>query len=289
MRIVVEPCFNEAHFMKAHIANMCELLEPDLFVIAEGMFPNGPEAHKAPAQDFADKWTTDGVRSKDIEELYDIVSDANEMYDTQIHIVKMEYDPKDINRQTYIKSYRAFEGIIDPSPGDMIFPVECDMFLSPTQAKTLLETCSTIGPDAGIYSTYTRFFEAPYVLFNDDRPRSIAFRYGSGELYNWHLNVYCDERYFDRLLGIDLGVFHYEWLRPDWYWDMRIDQLPRTDNTWTVIPEVRKAIEQGRDDLQQRIDEATSDFHLKFVVNRLGPEDHPIHILDHPNFVKYYG
>jgi len=289
MRIIVEPCFNEAHFMQAHIANMCEFLEPDVFVIAEGMFPNGPEAHKAPEADFKDRWTTDGVRSKDIEELRDLVSDANQAYDTEIHIVEMDYDPVDINRQTYIKSYNAFKEVVSPSPEDLIFPIECDMFLTKTQADVLLGFCNDMKPDSGIYSSYTRFFEAPYVEFNDDRPRKIAFRYGSGKLYDTIMNEFCDERYFDKLLGLDLGVFHYEWIRPGWYYDMRVEQLPRTDNTWEVLSDLRYEIEQGPDNLQHRIDIATMTFHVKFTVSNLGPEDHPPQILSHPNFVKYYG
>ena len=42
-KIVIEPCFNEAHFLEFQIPNICDYLCPDVFVIAEGMFPTGPE------------------------------------------------------------------------------------------------------------------------------------------------------------------------------------------------------------------------------------------------------
>ncbi len=129
-KIVVEPCFAEAHFLERHIYNVCDYLQPNVFVIAEGMFPHGPENTLGNTQNFSEQFTLDGKRSFDFHEMKAAVERCQRSYpEIEFHLLEMDY--RDIDTATaYYEAYTSFLNVISVSPTDIIFPLECDLFFT---------------------------------------------------------------------------------------------------------------------------------------------------------------
>lgn len=295
MRIAVEPCFNEAHFMEAHINNICEYLRPDLFVIAEGMFPRGPENSLTNTETFKRKWTKDGVRSRDFDQLEAIVDKASDRWlKTRIQLVKMDYAPTAHTAQVYYEVFTSFLKFVKPTKDDVIFTLESDLFFTKDQAEKFLEVCSNTSPGQGFNASYRMFFESPMVcMAHAGRSRRVMFRWGDGAMYDKIAREYFTESYNKVLPTAQLDLFHYEWVRPDWYFDLRLAQLPegpadRPVGVHQAIRQMRDLIRSKPQDLQAEFDRSWNKyFALKTVP--LAIADHPKHILTHPNFVYYYG
>jgi hypothetical protein len=289
MRIVVETCFNEGHIMPYHIANVCDRFDPDFYVIAEGVFPYGPENSVRDIMGFKNRWTTDGFRSKDIDLLRETVREANSKYRAEVILKEMDYGRAG-TRHAYNVAFMSFLQHVEPAPGDLIFTLEPDLFFTKTQAENLIEICTRIGPGGGVNSTYCEIFESPKVVTDKGRVRRVAFRYGDGRAYAIMCRDYYTESFlrYSHMVNARLGLFHYAWMRPGWYFDMRLEQLPRKGDLTHRLRTVRDTIGAGGEDLQKKLN-ALSRGDLRLVVTDMKREDHPEHIWEHPNFKRYYG
>ena len=91
-KIVIVPTFAESHLIKCQIPNIIDTINPDYIVYQEGLFPNGTEGNKQYTTEWLDKYTTDGKRGFDWEELRKIVYDAqNEYPSTEIIFNPIDY------------------------------------------------------------------------------------------------------------------------------------------------------------------------------------------------------
>ena len=124
MFIVVEPCFAEGHILEAHVRNVCEYLCPDHLIVAEGMFPAGPEnsLHGAAATAFRENYTLDGTRSFDIELMRFIIKKCQQDYtNTEIHWIEMKYDHGLDTSKAYQYVYTMPARMFSLKPEDIIF------------------------------------------------------------------------------------------------------------------------------------------------------------------------
>ena len=71
-KIVIAPIFNDTHLVKLQIPNIIKSINPDYILYNEGMFPSGPESTTNVDNDFVNKYTLDGKRGFDYEELQDV-------------------------------------------------------------------------------------------------------------------------------------------------------------------------------------------------------------------------
>ena len=304
-RIVVEPCFADAHFLRGHIQNVCEYLKPDLFVIAEGMFPAGPENNTANLENFKQKYTLngDGKRSFDFREMTDIVTECIQRYpDVQIHWILMDYGDKN-TKECYIDAYHSFLQVIDPvdiSPETLIFPLETDLFFTEAQAVAVLIDAEALKPGEGFGSVFHEFYESPRVYFNNnERVRKLVFKYGEGTLYHNVIAGNFEDKHSPKSSGFSpdcyipirpFQLFHYQWVRPKTYSDFRISaQLNRSPKVIKQYIHAREVIRAQKSTLTQQDLNLVSDKGFVLTLNNLRLKDHPKHMWRHPNFEYYYG
>jgi len=287
-KIVIEPCFNEAHFLERHIRNVCDYLKPDIFVIAEGMFPKGPENTLSGNESFVRKFTLDGKRSFDFQEIKTSIKKCQQDYPrVEFHLLEMDYGNMD-TALAYHTAYTSFLNVTSVASDDIVFPLECDLFFTEEQGRKVVDLCNTLTQDTGFCSTFQMFFESPKVNIAKKRARKIAFRYGTGRMYDEVMLRNFNDTYQNVFIPtFDFGIFHYEWVRPGKYFKLRLVQLPKIHGLSEVFKRAQEIIRSKPTNLQAALDkEITKRYPL--VVNNLKLEDHPRHIHDHPNLEYYY-
>ena len=291
-RIVVEPCFNEAHLLEAHIRNICDYLHPDMFVIAEGAFPRGPENTLEINDKFKSLYTLDGYRSFDFNEMQNTINHLKNVYpEVEFQFLQMNYG--DVTTQVaYRIAYDSFQKDYNPDSEDIIFMLETDLFITKSQADRINQLCDELKPDEGFCSTFRTFFESPQVCIRglQDRKRKVAVKYGTGKTYHKVGEGNFYDSYLQFLPIYDLKLFHYEWIRPLDYFELRLAQLQRDKVTENALRQCRKTIMKQPKNLQWCLDrDNPKESRFTLTLNAIKPEDHPIHIWTHPNFERYYG
>lgn len=283
-KIVIEPCFNEAHFMPYHIDNICEYLQPDVYVISEGAFPLGPEG--TVSSDELSEFTLNGYgkRSFDFLELNDIVEIYAKKYERTLFILEpMDYGACS-TQEAYFKAYNNFLSRCVMHPEDIIFSIECDIFLNQDQASKILALCTTLQPGEGFGSTYKRFFESPFIEMSQPTKRKVAFKYGDGSYYKNTIDKNFDDTYLSYLPIYDLKLHHYEWIRPGKYFDLRLAQLKRNQ-------ELYKQLQEARNFIQATPRSSTKDLsqfsQLDLIESSAPITEFSPHILQHEKFKNY--
>ncbi|NIM44916.1 MAG: hypothetical protein GTN80_03700 [Nitrososphaeria archaeon] len=272
MKIVTVPIFNEAHLLPHFLKNVNEVIEPDLIILNEGMFPHGPENRHNISDRFIELYTHngDGKRSFDIESTRIFASEHE-------NVVLNEMDYGDIStKDAYIQAFT--HGIPENTPKTAsIFLTEADVFIHEGDRKHLIEISRDLPDDKVLTATFMRFFIAPHVRIYPDKERRIVMKYGDGSLVR---KVAADnflDHYVDRYaIHTDLRVYHYEWIRPGKYYSARRAQFegarPEALMRWHDV---------ARDQILRGEDINTSQ-PLRLETDRT--IEHPIHIREHPSF-----
>ena len=151
-RIVIIPCFGEAHFTALQIDNLIDTLKPTHIIYNEGLFPKGPENKGGVDNVFKDKFCyKDTNLAWDTEELQTIITQAQEKYlDTVIKWNPVDYSDIDANN-CFVHSVSNFSKFdIDIQKGDLIFPLEGDVFFHSNDVELLEKFCNDLKPDEGL-------------------------------------------------------------------------------------------------------------------------------------------
>lgn len=290
--IVIEPCFNELHMEKLHIRNLCDYFNPDIYIIAEGIFPKGPENNMSldSYNKFKDKYTLDGKRSFDYNELkLEIEKCKKEYPNIKFYLIDMNYPEQQHTTDTYYQLFTFFiSDLIDVNPEDIIIPSESDMFFTKEQAKLCKLQIDNLELNTGFGSSYLNFFESPKVQKIIRFGRKVAFKYGNGTYYKKIMEKFLWENEYSKLLPIyDYRTFHYEWIRPGKYFDMRIEQVPRE---WSKeFIKARDLIRIKPKNLVYRLStEIKQRWTFELSVINTPKEYHPKHVWKHENFRYYY-
>ena len=293
-KIVIEPSFMEGHFMDAHIHNICEYLHPDIYIVAEGMFPKGPESNTINITKFKESYTIDGHRGFDYQLVQQAIDDnAKRFPEITFMLIDMDYGPNMKTSEAYYQVFTRFLKHVQVFPDDIIIPLECDMFFTEDQANTTLKAIEKLKLDQGLGASCKSFFEAPYVIFAREstaRTRKLAFRYGTGQLYDSVMKIFFWEDTYRHLLhNIDLQLFHYEWIRPGKYFEARIAQLNRQDSLWAEARDARDFIYEKppMEELLAHLPIFNKNWSIKYDAHDI--IDHPKHIRNHETWKYYYG
>lgn len=288
-KIVISPCFNELHFLKHKIHNTCEYLQPDHFILADGMFPRGPEnkTQEAELNIIIKNYTLngEGKQSFDYRELENLLSECSSKYpSTKFYLIPMDYSNVKSHDEAYYKSYNIFRNFIKTNPDDLIFPLECDLFLTQEQSSTLLSLCKNLKPNHSLMSDYYQFFESPGVIMHTKRYRRLVYRYGDGKVWGCY-------KTFGSSHDSGIRAFHYEWIRPNRYFELRLLQLKREYTP--VIRELKAIIRSKPDDLNTHLKNALKKLgskvkDLPLEVSKIKLTDHPKHFHKHESFRYYY-
>lgn len=290
-KIVIIPCFGEAHFTKLQIDNLMSTIKPDVIIYNEGLFPAGPENKGGIDSNFINKFCyQDTNLAWDTKLIQQTIQDAQIKYpDTKIIWNHMTYDNLDAS-QCYTKAVSNFlEFGIQINPGDLLFPLEGDVFFHENDMELLNEYISKLDYDQGLQAPYLDFMENQfYVEGNSLYPemihqRRIVIKFGTWENYKNIVKNFISQKY-NMLITFPRYIFHYAWWRPGKYKELRIHQLIRK-------PEYHQnflsALEQARTSTQSNIVIRPDRNHgdPNRYITRI-EIDHPKEIINHENFIK---
>lgn len=306
-KIVIVPTFCESHLIKHQIPNIIDTINPDYIVINEGMFPNGTEGNKTITQEWLDKYTLngEGKRGFDYPELQEIVKDAQKKYSNiTIMLNEMDYDDSMTSTQCYVKATTGFkEWGIDVEEGDYIFPYEGDVFHHEDDAEEIQNFMGQIEPGEGFRSIWIDYMqnfwyvekqrikpwlpESKHHYEGNYMSRRICFRYDEGGVkYLNMLNNFMSTDHhhpvkgYGMLYPTDLVTYHYAWIRPDKYRELRCDQLQRSPGYWDNFVKGLDKCDDYQDreiTIRPHIAQGTTSRDVIFF-NEL---PHPKHIKDH--------
>tara|TARA_B100000902_G_scaffold397402_1_gene461079 strand:+ start:2082 stop:3065 length:984 start_codon:yes stop_codon:yes gene_type:complete len=255
-KIVIVPTFAESHLIKCQIPNIIDTINPDYIVYQEGLFPNGTEGNKQYTTEWLDKYTTDGKRGFDWEELRKIVYDAqNEYPNTEIILNPIDYQQGMTSTDCYVKACLNLEDLgIKFEEGDYIFPYEGDVFHHEKDKKEIDGYINQIEPGQGFRSIWVDYMQnfwysekcriKPWLGEKYDEEdnymsRRICLRYDEGGVfYKNVLDNFMTTDYHNPLSGYgmlyptDLITYHYAWIRPGKFRELRCDQLQRQNGYW---------------------------------------------------------
>ena len=255
-KIVIVPTFAESHLIKCQIPNIIDTINPDYIVYQEGLFPNGTEGNKQYTTEWLDKYTTDGKRGFDWEELRKIVYDAqNEYPSTEIILNPIDYQQGMTSTDCYVKACLNLEDLgIKFEEGDYIFPYEGDVFHHEKDKKEIDGYINQIEPGQGFRSIWVDYMQnfwysekcriKPWLGEKYDEEdnymsRRICLRYDEGGVfYKNVLDNFMTTDYHNPLSGYgmlyptDLITYHYAWIRPGKFRELRCDQLQRQNGYW---------------------------------------------------------
>ena len=298
-KIVIAPIFCESHLIKYQIKNIIHTINPDYIVYNEGMFPSGPESTTNVSSDFIEKYTLDGRRGFDYEELKEIVYENQQEYkDTKIILNEMNY-PKNMSHapSCYTEACSNFKEVgIDIKEGDYIFPFEGDVFHHEDSKEEIEGYLEQLEPNTGFRSIWIDFIESQYYaekknlspLNNNGiggRSRRVCVRYGDMNFYKNVLSNFMTQKY-PMLFPTDLITYHYAWWRPEKYKQLRFEQLNRHPQYWINFDKGLEEIKSnGNIDGGDVVIRPDSPVDKKNRYASYININHPKHIKEHPNYL----
>jgi hypothetical protein len=296
-KVVIIPVFCEAHLVKFQIPNIIDTINPDYIIYNEGMFPRGPESSTIVNDNFLQKYTLDGYRGFDYDDMKDIVEDAKFKYpNTNIILNEMSYEGLSSAPECYFKACSNFSELgIEIEPGDYIFPYEGDVFHHQDSKVEIQGYLDQLTNDTGFTSNWIDFLETQYycerstlVPFLDNkegRHRKVCIRFGTWDFYKDVLLNFMTQKY-PMLSPTDLVTFHYAWWRPGKYKQLRFTQLQRPAIYWEQFETGLQQIKQNKNNIKTdvliRPSREIGSIHRNATYFEI---DHPKHIKSHPNWI----
>tara|TARA_R110001592_G_scaffold262716_1_gene528078 strand:+ start:555 stop:1445 length:891 start_codon:yes stop_codon:yes gene_type:complete len=293
-KIVIIPNFCEAHFIKLQIPNLIETINPDVIIYNEGLFPTGPESKLIVTPEFRKKYCyKDTNLGFDTEQTQNAIHEANEKYTNTVIIHnEMKFPEGTSAPEAYKLAVSNFEELgIKVEHGDYIFPLEPDIFHHENSNLEIKGYLEQLEPNQGFTSLWYDFLETQYFIERDCHPgqggqikgRKICIRFGDWEFYNRVVLEFMTQNY-SMLFSTDLQTFHYNWFRFDKYKELRFEQIVRNPTYW---PEFEQGLQQIRKNTGEQLVTLRPSWkgHIREHAARI-ELDHPVHIKDHPNYLK---
>ena len=303
-KIVIVPTFGESHLIKYQIPNIIDTINPDYIIYNEGLFPGGTEGKKELTKEWLDEYTLDGKRAFDYKDLEKIVDDAQKEYpNTKIILNPIDYNESMTSTDCYVAGCTNFEELgIKVEEGDYIFPFEGDVFHHEDAKDEIQGYMDQIEPGQGFRSIWIDYMQNFwYVEKSRIKPwlpeeehhhdgnymsRRICVRYDKdGKFYDEILNNFMTTNYhnpnegYGMLFPTDLITYHYAWIRPGKFRELRCDQLQRWEGYFDIIKHgLDKADELTYSEILFRIE------HYKLTkgwIKYFDMFEHPKHIKEH--------
>jgi len=291
-KIVIMPTFCESHLIKYQIPNIIDTINPDYIIYNEGLFPKSTEGNKEITQEWLDKYTIDGHRGFDFNELEHIVYEAQLKYsNVKIILNKMEYTGLIDSTDCYIAATTNFSDFgIDIQPGDFIFPYEPDVFHHENSKNEIENYMSQLKEDTGFRSNWIDFVENQYYVERTSlnnmtcRSRRICIKFGTWEFYISVLRKFMHEYDYNMLYPTDLITYHYCWWRPGKFKELRFDQLKRDSMYWQYYrQQLEKVHEAKYSNIKIRYNKHDQDSSAYIACTC--DFDHPSHIKSHDCYI----
>jgi len=290
-QIVIIPCFGEAHFTSLQIDNLVNTLKPDYIIYNEGLFPQGPENKGGVDDNFKKEFCFNNTNlAWDTELLQSVIKLSQEKYpNTKIIWNPMSYNINNANI-CYLQAVSNFSNLgVDIEEGDIIFPLEGDVFFHKNDIDLLNEYLNKLNPDQGLSAPYLDFIENQYYVegesldVNKIHKRRIAIKFGSWDYYNEVCVNFMSQKY-PQLIVFPRYIFHYAWWRPGKYKDLRFRQLVRSEEYRSNFKKgLELAKENKLDSIIIRPNKSENDLNRIIVKISI---DHPKEVMKHSNWIK---
>lgn len=283
---------------------MIEVIDPDIIIINEGLFPQGPENRgHVDSTEFRKKWLyKDTPAGFDWEALQDFVLVYYRGDSSLIVCGILQHDSTSAD-QCFIDAISTFPEneywSTIPEVGDVIFPLEPDAFLYEGDKDIINEEISKLKPGEGLSCKWIDFLETQYYTeaINLVQPKYRRFCYCFDNLENYKeaINGFMSQSY-PKLKKVDsFFIRHYCWFQPDPWKQLRYELIYRFDpNYWRSfdngLNEIRQCsvdhidpelLYQAPDKIVIRPSRSDEGRYAKFI-----DVPHPKAIYNHPNFVK---
>lgn len=261
-KIVIVPTFCESHLIKHQIPNIIDTVNPDYIIYNEGMFPAGTEGNKYLTKEWLDKYTVngEGKRGFDYLELKQVIEDARQQFpNTTIILNEMTYQLGMSSTDCYVAAVTNFADLgIKVEEGDYIFPYEGDVFHHENAKEEIAHYMTQIQPGEGFRSIWVDYMQnfwyvekcrvKPWLPEPEHHhegnymSRRICFRYDEGgtKYLNMVSNFMTTAHHnpvtgYGMLYPTDLITYHYAWIRPGKFRELRCDQLQRLPGYWETL------------------------------------------------------
>jgi hypothetical protein len=289
-RIAIIPCFGDGHFTKFQIENLVNTIKPDVIIYNEGLFPQGPENKGGMDLNFRSLYCHNQTNlAWDTEIVQSAIKEAQQKYpEIKIFWNEMNYKNPDCN-VCYVEAVSNFTKFgVDIQPGDIIFPLEGDVFFHQDYAQELERYLQDLKPNEGLRAPYLDFMENESYVEGSALDastihyRRIAIKFGDWDYYKNIVINFMSQRY--PLTLFPQYIFHYPWWKPGKYKDMRVALLKRDD-------QYHKNFLSGLDRAKLREDSKiavrpnrSENDPMRYIVKI--DIDHPIEIREHQNYCK---
>ena len=283
-KIIILPSFASSHLLKCSIPNWIDVIEPDIIIINEGLFPEGPENKGHIDAEFRKKWCyKDTNAGFDFDETLDFVTKLTiERYNGNKKIPHIEcriinYKSQDVNK-CFLEAISMPEIF---SEGYIIFPLEPDVLFHEDDKEIIQEEISKLTPSQGLKCVWRDFLETQYYCDNFQNYKTAMDGFMT---QNYPMLEYTNK----------FWLRHYPWFVSGKWKELRYELIYRKDpkywqdfenglqnicnesnyigKHWTYVPKDKILIRPSRQDEARWA--------------KLIAIDHPTHIQEHPNFVK---
>ena len=275
---------------------MIEVLNPDVILYSEGLFPSGPENRgHVDTEEFRKKWLFKSTTQCGFDwlESQSIIYPYSEQ--RWVQMKGMWYSEADAD----VCFIRAITEGYEFEVGDIIFPLEPDAFIYEGDADLINAEISKLKPGKGLSCRWVDFLETQHYTeaINIVQPKYRRFCYCFDNMENYRkaMSGFTSQNY-PALKKVDsFFVRHYPWFTPDPWKQLRHELIYRSDpNYW-------KAFDAGLDEIREyserHVQTGMPANFMPTVVIRPSRSDegryakfidvpHPSAIMNHPNFVK---
>lgn len=289
-KIVIIPCFGEGHFTKLQIKNLINTINPDYIIFNEGLFPSGPENKGGIDVNFQTEFCYEDTKlAWDTKLVQSSIKEAQELFpNTKIIWNQMNYKTSDANI-CYVEAVSNFKELgIEINEGDIIFPLEGDVFFHENDIVLLNEYLEKLKPNEGLQAPYVDFMENQYYVEaaalnnNTIHYRRIAIKFGTWDYYKSIVVNFMSQRY--PLTVFPKYIFHYAWWRPGKYKQLRVAQLRRDveyHNNFLAGLELAKQCKDVNIVIRPNRSESDPNRYICKI-----DIQHPKEIINHPNYIN---
>lgn len=248
---------------------MLDVLEPDIIVINEGLFPSGPENKgHIDSKEFREKYLHLAFQGNELNNMFDssrnfnLFNDCNVGFDFKetLNLVNQYNDrcqitlgsPNYENLQAdecFLRSMTSFGFDLDsfvelePNTGDIIFTLEPDAFLFEGDKEVIQEEISKLKPGQGLKCMWRDFLETQFYCeaINEVQPKHRRFCYCWDNLENYRqaIDGFMSQSYPKLQFTDKFWIRHYPWFVHDKWKELRYELIYRSD------PKYWKDFEKG--------------------------------------------
>jgi hypothetical protein len=314
-KIIIIPEFASFHLLKHSIMNWIEVIEPDFIIINSGIFPEGPENKGHIDGEFRKKWCFENTAAGfDYDETLGFVANLTiERHSGNKNIPHIEcriidYKNNDANQCFLEAIITGLDGLVEE--GDIIFPLEPDVFFLESDKEIIQEEISKLKPGSGLSCMWRDFLETQYYCeaINEKNPKIRRFAYCFDNFQNYRsaMDGFMTQNYPKLTYTDKFWSRHYPWFVTGKYKELRYELI------WRKDPQYWKDFENGLRNIRE-MSEQLVDEYKSGDISRIHPREllagngdieirpsrqddvrcaqfidipHPEAIKNHENFVK---